>query len=65
MYRRPWTEYALAAPAPQLGAPVVVGVTIRLPSPFLQTKGPRLRAFLKRMKELEPSTFCMATRPGC
>src|SRR6266508_3946622 len=31
-------------------------------SPF-KTKTPELRGFEERMKGLEPSTFCMATRP--
>ena len=31
-------------------------------SPIQQTKTPVLRGFWKRMKGLEPSTFCMASR---
>jgi hypothetical protein len=31
-------------------------------SPICQTKTPDLRGFWKRMKGLEPSTFCMASR---
>ena len=30
--------------------------------PYFKTKTPDLRGFLKRMKGLEPSTFCMASR---
>jgi hypothetical protein len=36
---------------------------VRRKEPIENDKGPHLRAFSKRLKGLEPSTFCMATSP--